>query len=31
MSVVFGYGKMTEIDVTAMSYIGGYNHEAHLR
>lgn len=28
MSVVFGYGKMTETDVTAMSYIGGYNHEA---
>lgn len=28
MSIVFGYGKLTETDVTAMSYIGGYNHEA---
>lgn len=27
-SIVFGYGKLTETDVTAMSYIGGYNHEA---
>lgn len=28
ISIVFGYGKLTETDVTAMSYIGGYNHEA---
>jgi hypothetical protein len=28
MSIVFGYGKLTETDVNAMSYIGGYNHEA---
>ena len=28
MSILFGYGKLTETDVTAMSYIGGYNHEA---
>ncbi|MEZ5960107.1 MAG: hypothetical protein R3C30_06715 [Hyphomonadaceae bacterium] len=28
MSIAFGYGKMTETDATAMSYIGGYNHEA---
>jgi hypothetical protein len=28
LSVVFDIGKHTETDVTAMSYIGGYNHEA---
>jgi hypothetical protein len=28
MSIIFGYGKLTETDVNAMSYIGGYNHEA---
>ncbi len=28
ISIAFGYGKLTETDVTAMSYIGGYNHEA---
>lgn len=28
ISIVFGYGKMTETDVNSMSYIGGYNHEA---
>ena len=28
LSVVFGVSKATETDVTAASYIGGYNHEA---
>jgi hypothetical protein len=28
LSVAFGVGKLTETDATAMSYIGGYNHEA---
>lgn len=28
LSVIFGIGKLTETDVTATSYIGGYNHEA---
>jgi hypothetical protein len=28
MSIIFGYVKLTETDVNAMSYIGGYNHEA---
>ncbi|MBL8545042.1 MAG: O-antigen ligase family protein [Hyphomonadaceae bacterium] len=28
ISVVFGYGKMTETDINDISYIGGYNHEA---
>ncbi|MEZ5971655.1 MAG: O-antigen ligase family protein [Hyphomonadaceae bacterium] len=28
LSVVLGYGKMTETDVNDISYIGGYNHEA---
>lgn len=28
MSIAFGYGKLTETDANAMSYIGGYNHEA---
>ncbi len=27
-SIAFGVGKLTETDATAMSYIGGYNHEA---
>lgn len=27
-SVVLGVGKLTETDLTATSYIGGYNHEA---
>lgn len=28
LSVVFGVSKQTETDVTAASFIGGYNHEA---
>jgi hypothetical protein len=28
LSVVFDIGKATETDITAVSYIGGYNHEA---
>lgn len=28
LSVVLGLGKHTETDATAVSYIGGYNHEA---
>ncbi len=28
LSAVFGVSKQTEADVTAVSYIGGYNHEA---
>lgn len=28
LSIVFGVGKATETDVTAVSYIGGFNHEA---
>lgn len=28
LSVIFGIGKDTETDIGAVSYIGGYNHEA---
>lgn len=28
LSIVLGVGKATETDVTAVSYIGGFNHEA---